>query len=255
MTTTESKIALVTGGSRGLGKNMALNLAENGIDVVLTYHTSKEKAEETVDKIKSIGQDAAAFQLDTANIDEFDGFLDKVTTYLKELTGKPNFDFLINNAGTSLHEPFAKTKEEQFDQIINVHLKGVFFLTQKVLLYLNDGGRIINISSGLARFSMSDASVYGSVKGAVEVLTRYQATELGERHITANAVAPGAIETDFSGGMVRDNEEVNVQVASMTALGRAGLPEDIGGVVAFLCTEDARWINGQRIEVSGGMNL
>ena len=174
---------------------------------------------------------------------------------MKEQTGNTNFDFLINNAGTALHASFAETTEEQFDTALNIHYKGVFFLTQKALPYLNDGGRIINISSGLARFSFPGSSAYGSMKGAIEVLTRYLAKELGSRGIAANVVAPGAIETDFSGGLVRDNKELNAQIASLTALGRVGLPHDIGGVVAFLCTEDAKWINGQRIEVSGGMNL
>lgn len=255
MKTTDQPIALITGGSRGLGKNMAINLAQNGIDVVLTYHSNKEKAEDVVAEIQSIGQKAIAYQLDTSNTVLFDDFLEQVTSHLKKETGAPNFDIIINNAGTSLHEPFAKITEEQFDHIMNIHLKGVFFLTQKALPYINDGGRIINISSGLARFSMHNASIYGAAKGAVEVLTRYQADELGDRGITVNAIAPGAIETDFSGGMVRDNEEVNAQVASATALGRAGLPDDIGGVAAFLCSEDARWITGQRIEVSGGMML
>lgn len=250
-----SKIALVTGGSRGLGKNMAINLAKKGIDVVLTYNSNKEEAEKVVAEIQSIGQKAAAFQLDASDVKSFDSFLKQVTEHLKDQNGNTNFDFLINNAGTALYAPFAETTEEQFDAALNIHYKGVFFLTQKSLPFLNDGGRIINISSGLTRFSFPGSSAYGSMKGAVEVLTRYLAKELGSRGIAANVVAPGAIETDFGGGRTRDNKEINAHIASVTALGRVGLPDDVGGVVAFLCTEDARWINGQRIEISGGMSM
>lgn len=249
------KIALVTGGSRGLGKNMALSLAKKGIDVVLTYNSNKQHAEEVVAEIQSLGQKAMAFQLNTGNIQQFDAFFEQVTKHLQEQTGSTNFDFLINNAGTALYSSFAETTEEQFDNAMNIHYKGVFFLTQKALPFINDGGRIINISSGLARFSFPGSSAYGAMKGAIEVLTRYLAKELGSRGIAANVVAPGAIETDFGNGHVRDNKDVNEQIASATALGRVGLPDDIGGVVAFLCTEEARWINGQRIEVSGGMIL
>ncbi|QGY46696.1 SDR family oxidoreductase [Maribellus comscasis] len=252
---TKSKIALVTGGSRGLGREMALSLAKKGIDVVLTYKSSKQKADEVVTEIRSLGQKAAAFQLDTANVKEFDEFLSVVTNYLNEETGSKNFDFLINNAGTGLYAQFAETTEEQFDEMTNIHYKGVFFLTQKSLPFINDGGRIITISSGLARFAMPGYAVYSSAKGAIEVLTKYLAKELGPRGIAANVVAPGAIETDFGGGLVRDNKDINTHIAGLTALGRVGLPEDIGGVVAFLCTEEGRWINAQRIEVSGGMNL
>ncbi|HLR25082.1 MAG TPA: SDR family oxidoreductase [Fodinibius sp.] len=255
MTTTNNKIALVTGGSRGLGKNMAISLAENGVDVILTYHNNKAKSQEVVAEIQSLGQHAASFQLDSRDVSRLDDFLERVTAHLNEEKGQPNFDFLINNAGTALYESFAETTEEQFDEALNIHYKGVFFLTQKSLSSLNDGGCIINISSGLTRFSFPNHAVYASMKGAVEVLTQYQARALGERHITANVVAPGAIETDFGGGVVRDDQEMNKAVSEMSALGRAGLPEDIGGVVAFLCSEEARWINGQRIEVSGGMNL
>jgi NAD(P)-dependent dehydrogenase (short-subunit alcohol dehydrogenase family) len=250
-----NKIALVTGGSRGLGKNMAINIAKKGIDVVLTYHSNQQEAENVVKEIEALGQKAAAFQLDAGNVSSFDSFIATVTNHLKEQTGSPNFDFLINNAGTALYAPFAETTEEQFDAAVNIHFKGVFFLTQKALPYINNGGRIINISSGLARFSFPGSSAYGSMKGAIEVLTRYMAKELGSRGIAVNVVAPGAIETDFGGGRIRDNKELNDHVAGLTALGRVGLPDDIGGVVAFLLTEDARWINAQRIEASGGMNL
>ncbi|KAA8485803.1 NAD(P)-dependent dehydrogenase (short-subunit alcohol dehydrogenase family) [Arcticibacter tournemirensis] len=255
METTKSKIALVTGGSRGLGKNMAISLAKKGVDIILTYNSNKQKADEAVAEIQSLGQKAIAFQLDTGNVKAFAEFFRQVTEHLEEHTGSPNFDFLINNAGTALYAQFAETTEEQFDGIMNIHYKGVFFLTQKALPFINDGGRIINISSGLARFSYPGSSAYGSMKGAIEVLTRYLAKELGSRGIAANVVAPGAIETDFGNGHVRDNKDVNDQIAGLTALGRVGLPEDIGGVVAFLCTEEARWINGQRIEVSGGVSL
>lgn len=255
MTTTKNKTALITGGSRGLGRDMAINLAKKGIDVVLTYHSNKVKADEVIAEIESEGQKGIALQLDTSDVNSFDSFFARLGPELKEQTGSPGFDFLINNAGTALYAPFAETTEAQFDEIFNIHLRGVFFLTQKALSFMNDGGRIINISSGLARFSFPGSSAYGSMKGAVEVLTRYLAKELGPRGIAANVVAPGAIETDFGGGRVRDDKEINRHVAGVTALGRAGLPEDIGGLVAFLCTEEARWINGQRIEASGGMML
>jgi NAD(P)-dependent dehydrogenase (short-subunit alcohol dehydrogenase family) len=249
------KIALVTGGSRGLGKNMALSLAAKGIDVLLTYHSQQAEAEAVVAEIKSHGRQAAALQLDAGNVGSFDAFFTQVKATLQNAFQAERFHFLINNAGTGLHAAFADTTEAQFDEVLNIHLKGPFFLTQKALPLLEDGGRILNISSGLARFSLPGSSAYASMKGAIEVLTRYQAKELGARGITANVVAPGAIATDFSGGMVRDNAQVNTMVASMTALGRVGEPDDIGGVVAFLCTDDARWINAQRIEASGGMNV
>ncbi|EIJ40082.1 dehydrogenase of unknown specificity [Galbibacter orientalis DSM 19592] len=253
MKTENNKVALVTGGSRGLGRDMAINLAKKGIDVILTYRSNKEQADNVVTEIQAIGQKAIAYQLDTSKIATFDAFITQVTNHLQEHTGSPNFDFLINNAGTALYAPFIETTEEQFDEMLNIHLKGVFFLTQKTVPFINKGGRIINISSGLARFSFPGSSTYATMKGGVEVFTRYLAKELGEKGIAANIVAPGAIETDFGGGRVRDNKEINNHIAGITALGRVGLPQDIGGVVAFLCTEEARWINGQRIEVSGGM--
>ncbi len=251
----KNKIALVTGGSRGLGKNMVLALAKKGLDIVLTYNTNKEAADKVVDEVTSLGQKAVAFQLDTSNVKSFDDFIQQVTGHLQKETGNTNFDFLINNAGTALYALVKDTTEEQMDAIFNIHYKGVFFLTQKALPFMNDGGGIINISSGLARVTFPGSSVYASMKSAVETTTRYLAKELGSRKIRVNVVAPGAIETDFGGGRTRDNKEINAQIASITALGRVGLPDDIGGVVAFLCTEDARWINGQRIEVAGGMQL
>lgn len=252
---TKNKIALITGGSRGLGRNMAVAIAKKGIDVILTYHTNKEAADEVVAEIESLGQKAVAFQLDTSDTKSFDNFIKQVTAYLQEQTGSPNFDYLINNAGTALYALASETTEKQLDAVFNIHYKGVFFLTQKALPFINDGGGIINISSGLTRITMPGSSVYGSIKTAVETLTRYLAKELGPRKIRVNVVAPGAIETDFGGGRTRDNKEINDRIASVTALGRVGLPDDIGGVVAFLCTKDAGWINAQRIEVSGGQAL
>jgi NAD(P)-dependent dehydrogenase (short-subunit alcohol dehydrogenase family) len=252
---TKNKIALITGGSRGLGRNMAVAIAKKGIDVILTYHTNKEAADEVVAEIESLGRKAVAFQLDTSDTKSFDNFIKQVTAYLQEQTGSPNFDYLINNAGTALYALASETTEKQLDAIFNIHYKGVFFLTQKALPFINDGGGIINISSGLTRITMPGSSVYGSIKTAVETLTRYLAKELGPRKIRMNVVAPGAIETDFGGGRTRDNKEINDRIASVTALGRVGLPDDIGGVVAFLCTKDAGWIKAQRIEVSGGQAL
>ncbi|WP_295791335.1 SDR family oxidoreductase [Mucilaginibacter sp.] len=250
-----SKIALVTGGSRGLGKNMALNLAKKGIDVILTYNSKKDEAEAVVAEIESLGQKALALQLNTGDTKSFDTFFGNVNTALKNTFNTDRFDFLINNAGIGIHASFAETKEEDFDLLFNIHFKGVFFLTQKALPLINDGGRIINLSSGLARFSFPGYAAYAAMKGGIEVLTRYLAKELGARGIAVNVVAPGAIETDFGGGAVRDMPELNKQIAGATALGRVGLPDDIGSVVAFLCTEDAKWVNAQRIEVSGGMML
>lgn len=251
----QSKIALVTGGSRGLGRSMCIALAKKGIDVMLTYHSRSEDAEAVVSQIQSLGRKGKAFQLDTRNVASFDHFISQVSTYLEAEHRRPNFDFLINNAGTALHAPVSEVTETQMDDIYQIHYKGVFFLTQKALPHVQNGGGIVNISSGLTRIINTGSSVYGALKSAVETQTRYLAKELGERRIRANVVAPGAIETDFSGGLVRDNKKVNRAIASMTPLGRVGLAEDIGGVVTFLCTDDAYWINGQRIEVSGGQAL
>jgi len=252
---TQNKIALVTGGSRGLGKNAALKIAAKGIGVIVTYQSKKEEAEATVNEIKQLGVQAAALQLNVADTKTFDAFFVAVKAVLKSVFNAEKFDFLINNAGIGIHASFAETTEEQFDTLVNIHYKGAFFLTQKALTLLNDGSGIINLSTGLARFATPGYAAYASMKGAMETLTKYQAKELGARGIRANIVAPGAIETDFGGGVVRDNDQVNAGIASNTALGRVGLPDDIGGVVAFLCTEDARWINAQRIEASGGMFL
>ncbi|RYE26497.1 MAG: SDR family oxidoreductase [Sphingobacteriales bacterium] len=252
---TNKKIALVTGGSRGLGKNTALHLAKKGIDVVITYHSRNDEADKVVAEIQGMGGKAAALQLDSSNTKTFDGFFEQLSTTLKNIFGTERFDFLINNAGTALYASFTETTEEQFDNIVNIHLKGVYFLSQKALKLMNDGGRIINLSSGLARIIIPGSSVYGTMKAAIDTLSKYMAQELGSRGIAVNAVAPGAIETDFGGGRVRDNEDINKHIASLTALGRVGVPDDIGGVVAFLCTEEGRWINAQRIEASGGQSI
>lgn len=249
---TTPQIALVTGGSRGIGKSIALSLAEKGIDVLLTYHSQQADAAAVVTEIQALGRKAVALQINTADTSSFDAFLAQLTSTLQTSFGTTHFDFLINNAGTSLNAPFADTTEAQFDEMLNIHLKGVYFLTQKALPLLNNGGRIINISSATTRISYAGVSAYGMMKGAVDVFTRYLALELGERAITVNVVAPGAI---FGGGAMTDTPEMRAYVAQVTALGRVGLPDDVGGVVAFLCTNDAKWINGQRIELTGGMNL
>ncbi len=248
------KIAIITGGSRGLGRNTAINLARRGVDVIFTYHSSRTDAESLIREIEAMGRKAAALRLDTGDVSSFDPFVAELRKALAAWA-RERFDYLVNNAGNSLHAGFGETTEAQFDEIVNVHFKGVYFLTQKLLPLMNDGGRIINISSGLARFALPGSSAYGAAKGAVEVLTRYLAKELGPRRITANVVAPGAIQTDFSGGMVRDNPEINRHIAEMTALGRAGVADDIGPMIAALLSDENRWVNGQRIEVSGGMAL
>lgn len=251
----KNKIALVTGGSRGLGKDMALRLAEKGIDVVLTYNSKQQEAQDVAAGIEAKGGKAVALQLNTGDIKSFDAFIDQLKVTLADKFGSENIDFLVNNAGIGGYAAINEVTEEMFDELFNIHFKGVYFLTQKMLPLMNQGGGIVNISSGLARFSMPGSSAYASMKGAVEVFTRYLARELGSRGIRANVVAPGAILTDFGGGHLRGSEQLQQMVSSVTALGRPGVAEDIGGVVAFLCTEDARWVNGQRIEVSGGMQI
>lgn len=249
------KIALVTGGSRGLGKNMALSLADKGRDVILTYNSKKAEAEEVVAEIEKKGRKAVALQMDVSNAKSFAAFAESVKEALRNTWERENFDFLVNNAGIGIHVSIAETTEEQFDQLMNIQFKGVFFLTQTLMPLIADGGRIVNISTGLTRFASPGFAAYASMKGAVEVFTRYLAKELGPRGIAVNVVAPGAIETDFGGGSVRDNEQMNKFLASQTALGRVGLPDDIGGVVASLLSEDNHWVNAQRIEASGGMFL
>lgn len=250
-----NKVALVTGGSRGLGKEMALRIADKGLDLIITYQSNEKQAQQTVEAIISKGQQAAAFRLEASRIETFDPFVAAVKTHLLKTRGSTHIDFLINNAGIGINAPITKTTEDQFDTLCNIHLKGVYFLTQKIIPMLPEGGGIINISTGLARFSGPGYSAYAMMKGGIEVFSRYLAKELGPKGIRANTIAPGAIETDFGGGAVRDNQQYNQAVASVTALGRPGLPQDIGGVVAFLCTEAASWINAQRIEISGGMNI
>ena len=250
-----NKIAIVTGGSRGLGRNTAVHLARKGVGVVLTYHSRKDEAEAVVQEIKAAGGKAVALQLGTGKIMGFAAFAGHLREALAGTWGRDSFDYLVNNAGISVMAKIVETKEEDFDLLVDVHLKGVFFLTQTLLPMIADGGRIVNLSSGLARFCTPGFSAYAMMKGGIEVFTRYLAKELGSRGITANTVAPGAIETDFGGGMVRDNPEFNKRVASGTALGRAGLPDDIGPMIASLLSDDNRWVNAQRIEVAGGTNL
>lgn len=248
-------LALITGASRGLGKNTALKLAELGTDVILTYQRNAADAQDVVRRIEALGRRAVALPLDVADTGSFGAFAEQVRVALREVWQREHFDHLVNNAGVGVHASFAETTEAQFDTLMNTHLKGTFFLTQKLLPLLADGGRILNVSSGLARFSLPGYAAYATMKGGVEVLTRYLAKELGPRGIAVNVIAPGAIETDFGGGAVRDNAQLNAFVASQTAMGRAGLPDDIGGAVAALLQPGNRWMTGQRIEVSGGMFL
>jgi NAD(P)-dependent dehydrogenase (short-subunit alcohol dehydrogenase family) len=252
--TSPSKIAMITGGSRGIGRNTVLTLAERGVDTIFTYISNTAEADKVVEQAVAAGRKAVALQLDVGDARAFDGFVERVGGALAAM-GAERFDFLVNNAGTSSAMGFQNATEAELDAIFNVHFKGVFLLTQKLLPLINDGGRIVNVSSALAQRPMVGRAVYGPMKAAVESLTRYMALELGHRRIAVNVVAPGAVATDFSGGMVRDNPDVNKFIAEHTALGRAGLPEDIGPMIASLLSEDNRWVNGQRIEVSGGMGL
>lgn len=252
---TNQRIALVTGGSRGLGKNMALHLADHGVDVVLTYRSKEAEAQEVVKEIVAKGRKATALPLDVAKASTFGGFAETLRGALRKHWDRETFDFLVNNAGIGIHASFAETTEEQFDELVNIHLKGTFFLSQKMLPLLADGGRILNVSTGLTRMTFPGYAAYAAMKAAVETLTRYMAKELGPRKISVNVLAPGAIETDFGGGVVRDNAELNKNIASMTALGRVGLPDDIGGAVAMLLSPGSGWINGQRIEASGGQGI
>jgi NAD(P)-dependent dehydrogenase (short-subunit alcohol dehydrogenase family) len=250
-----SRIALVTGSSRGLGKDMAIRIASKGMDVLVTYRTGKEEAEDTVRQIEAMGRKAVALQLDMEQFSGLDGFVSQVQQALKTHFGTERLDFLVNNAGMGATVPFEQVTEELFDRFLHVHFKGVYFLTQKMLPFINEGGRIINISTGTTRFCVPGYSVYASMKGAIEVFTRYLAKELGPRGIRVNVVAPGPIETDFNNAAIRSNPHMKGALTNSTPLGRVGAADDIGGVVAFLCTDDSQWINGQRIEVSGGINL
>ncbi|AVP96408.1 short-chain dehydrogenase [Ahniella affigens] len=248
-------IAVITGGSRGLGRNTALHLAKQGIDVILTYHSRLDEAQSVVAQIEQLGARAQAVQLDVTNSAGFADFTKRLSQCLETHWQQQRFNYLINNAGMGAHAAFVDTTEAQLDQMYQAHLKAPFLLTQALLPHLADGGRIVNISSGLARFSLPGYAAYAAMKGGVEVLTRYLAKELGPRGIRVNTLAPGAIETDFGGGAVRDNAALNAAIASQTALGRVGLPDDIGGAIAVLVSDAAGWINGQRIEVSGGIGL
>jgi NAD(P)-dependent dehydrogenase (short-subunit alcohol dehydrogenase family) len=250
-----TRIALITGASRGLGKSMALHLADRGTDVIVTYLGGAKAAEEVVASIVAKGRKAAALALDVRDTKSYGAFAESVKNTLRDKFGRERLDALVNNAGTGIHASFAETTEAQFDDLVSVHLKSTFFVTQKLLPLIEDGGRILNVSSGLARFTTPGYSAYASMKGGIEVLTRYMAKELGARKISVNVVAPGAIETDFGGGVVRDNPEVNRIIASVTALGRVGLPDDIGAAVAAILSPDSAWITGQRIEVSGGQGI
>ena len=252
--TAERRVAIVTGGSRGLGRNTVLNLAARGVDAIFTYHSNRPEADKVAGLAAEAGAKAIALPLDCGKVGDFDAFVERVRQSLGEL-GVERFDYLVNNAGTSHHNSIESTTEAELDGLYNVHFKGVFFLTQKLLPLIKDGGRIVNVSSGLTRIIMPGSAPYGSMKGAVEVLTKYMAKELGHRRIAVNVVAPGAIATDFSGGMVRDNPAINKHVADLTALGRVGLPDDIGPMIASLLSEDNHWVNAQRIEVSGGMSI
>ena len=251
----ESKIAIITGGSRGLGKEMALRLAEKGHHVVITFVSQKEAANEVVKEIEHKGGQALALYFDAGNTAAIPDFVKTFTQAIKEKWNADTFDFLINNAGMGANIPFEQATEEDFDKFLNVHFKSVYFLTQKLLPFINDNGRIINISTGTTKYCVPGYSIYASMKGAIEVFTRYLAKDVGKRGIRVNVVAPGPVETDFNNGGNRDIPERKKILASMNTLGRVGLPEDIGGVIAFLCSKDGSWINGQRIEVSGGMNL
>lgn len=257
MTRTEPKnrIALITGGSRGLGRSMLEHLADHGVDAIFTYRDREDRAREVVAALEAKGRRAVALQLDVGDSGAFVAFADTVRERLRRVWERADFDILVNNAGHGVHALHAETTEQQFDELVRVQLKAPYFLTQKLLPLIADGGRIVNVSTGLARFTLPGYSAYAAAKGGVEVLTRYLAKELGPRAITVNTLAPGAIETDFGGGVVRDDRNVNAFVASQTALGRVGLPDDIGGALALLVSPEAGWITGQRIEVSGGQSL
>jgi NAD(P)-dependent dehydrogenase (short-subunit alcohol dehydrogenase family) len=251
----DQRIALITGGNRGIGRSAAIHLAKDGVDSVITYRSHADEAAEVVGEIEALGRKAAALQLDTGDSSTFEAFAGALVTTLQENWGRHTFDFLVNNAGNSSNSGFTEVTEEEFDTLVDIHFKGVFFLTQRLLGRLTDGGAIVNLSSGLARFSYPNRIAYGSVKGAVEVLSRYLAAELGPRGIRVNVIAPGAVATDFSGGVVRDTPEMQEAIASNTALGRHAVADDIGPVIASILRDDNHWVTGQRIEASGGVHL
>ena len=248
-------VSLVTGASRGLGRNTALSIARHGGDVILTYRKDAAQAKAVVEDIEALGRRAVALELDVTEVSTFPAFAGNVRSALEATWSRDGFDHLVNNAGQGEMASFTETTEAQFDALFGTHVRGVFFLTQALLPLLASGGRIVNLSSGLTRVSFPGFSAYAAAKGAVEVLTVYMARELGGRYITANTVAPGAIETDFLGGAVRDMPDLNKQFAGMTALGRVGLPDDVGPMIASLLGPDNRWVTGQRIEVSGGQTI
>lgn len=250
-----TKIAIVTGSSRGLGRNTALNIARQGSDVVVTYHSQADAALAVVAEVEALGRKAVALQLDAGNVTTFPALVERLRQALRDTWQRDSFDHLVNNAGHGDMASIAETSEAQFDALVNVHFKGVFFLTQALLPLMADGARIVNISSGLTRIAYPGFAAYSAVKGAVEVLSVYLAKELGSRGIAVNTVAPGAIETDFLGGAVRDMPDLNKVFADMTALGRVGVPDDIGPMIASLLGEENRWVNAQRIEVSGGQTI
>lgn len=249
------KIALITGANRGLGRNGALKLAARGVDIILTYRSHADEAQAVVKEIEALGARAVALALDVGESSRFDAFVEQVRQQLQQYWQREQFDYLVNNAGHGHYKAFTDTTEQEFDALVNVHFKGPYFLTQKLLPLIEDGGRILNISSGLTRLVYPGSSTYAAMKGAMEVLTRYQAKELGARRIRVNILAPGAIETDFGGGRVRDTKELNQQIAGLTALGRVGLPDDIGDAISAILSDETGWITAQRIEASGGQGI
>ncbi len=253
--TTTNKIAVVTGASRGLGRSTALHLAAQGVNIIGTYHSREDEAGEVAREIEAGGVRSAMLQLDTGDSRTFDAFAQRVSLALRETFNRTDFDFLVNNAGIGFSTPYVDTSEDQFDEIVRIQLKGPYFLTQRLLPLIADGGRILNVSSGLARFTIPGYSAYAATKGAIEVLTRYQAQELGARGIRVNVLAPGVTETDFAGGLVRDDRAINQYLAATIALGRVGLPDDIGAAAAAILSDATGWITGQRIEVSGGQSI
>jgi NAD(P)-dependent dehydrogenase (short-subunit alcohol dehydrogenase family) len=250
-----NKIVLVTGGSRGIGRDMALKLAAKGLDVIITYNSKADEAQQVVAEITAAGQKAAALQLTTDKLSTFDGFVEQLKNTLSNTFGAERIDYLINNAGKGSYGAITEVTEEQFDEVMNIHFKGVYFLTQKLLPLINDGGGIVNVSTALTRITFAGSSAYAAMKSAVETFTKYLAKELGSRGIRANVIAPGPVMTDFGDGHIRNNPDLQKAISSITALGRPGVADDIGGVAVLLCSDDAHWVTGQRIEASGGTQL